>query len=352
MSLPRLLPRSEIHKRLPIIFPEGTPHRGYCVRELAASTVFAALYVGAIEGAGIFFGPKHVYRMSDRQASRTDEKSRATFASRIMSAGFQPPGRRWYSDNTREPIRDETLREGLVALGAVIEKGDIPTTSSKPRYALAREFAALFDPTLKNAAFEAAAAAWQADALSKGTLARIALVRQGAVAGGSRILVTFPNGETRRMAVGPSTDITKAVIEVFAPRFLREPAVLFVSESGNKVVARDDSLARKIGLEIKSDKNLPDIILVDLGPTNPLIVFVEAVATNGAISERRKKALETVATQAGFPLDSVAFVTAYRDRSGAPFKKTVDALAWGSYAWFISEPDGLIELFGTKKTLR
>ena len=154
------------------------------------------------------------------------------------------------------------------------------------------------------------------------------------------------------MAVGPSTDITKAVIEVFAPRFLREPAVLFVSESGNKVVARDDSLARKIGLEIKSDKNLPDIILVDLGPTNPLIVFVEAVATNGAISERRKKALEAVATQAGFPLDSVAFVTAYRDRSGAPFKKTVDALAWGSYAWFISEPDGLIELSGTKKTLR
>src|ERR1700736_6048832 len=87
MSLPRLLPRSEIHKRLPIIFPEGTPHRGYCVRELAASTAFAALYVGAIEGAGIFFGPKHVYRMSDRQASRTDEKSRATFASRIMSEG-------------------------------------------------------------------------------------------------------------------------------------------------------------------------------------------------------------------------------------------------------------------------
>src|ERR1700730_9520290 len=192
MSLPRLLPRSEIHKRLPIIFPEGTPHRGYCVRELAASTVFAALYVGAIEGAGIFFGPKHVYRMSDRQASRTDEKSRATFASRIMSAGFQPPGRRWYSDKTRETIRDETLREGLVALGAVIEKGDIPTTSSKPRYALAREFAALFDPTLKNAAFEAAAAAWQADALSKGTLARMAPARQGAVRRGSRSPGRFP----------------------------------------------------------------------------------------------------------------------------------------------------------------
>ena len=328
MSLPKLLSRSEIHKRLPIIFPEGTPHRGYCVRELAASTVFAALYVGAIEGSGNYFGPKHVYRMTDRQASHTDEKSRVTFASRIMSAGFQPPGRRWYRDNTREPIRDETLREGLVALGAVLEKDDVPTTSSKPRYALARQFAALFDPTLNNATFKAAATTWQTDALSKGTLARIALVRQGAAAGGSRILVTFPNGETRRMAVGPSTLITKAVIEVFAARFLQDPAVLFVSESGNKVVARDDTLARKIGLDIKSDKNLPDTILVDLGPTNPLIVFVEAVATDGAINEQRKKALEVLATRAGFPLQSVAFVTAYLDRSGTPFKKTVDALAW------------------------
>jgi hypothetical protein len=352
MSLPKLLSRSEIHKRLPIIFPEGTPHRGYCIRELAASTIFAALYVGAIEGSGVYFGPKHVYRMTDRQASRADEKSRAKFVSRIMSAGFQPPGRRWYRDNTREPIRDETLREGLVALGAVLERDDVPTTSSKPRYALSRGFAALFDPTLNNATFKAAVTTWQADALSKGTLARIALVRQGAAAGGSRILVTFPNGETRRMAVGPSTLITKAVIEVFAPHFLQSPAVLFVSESGNKVVARDDALARKIGLEIKSDKNLPDTILVDLGATSPLLVFVEAVATDGAINEQRKKALETLATQAGFPLQSVAFVTAYLDRSGTSFKKTVDTLAWGSYAWFVSEPDGLIELSSAIKTLR
>ena len=99
------------------------------------------------------------------------------------------------------------------------------------------------------------------------------------------------------------------------------------------------------------DNHSPPMI-VDLGPTNPLIVFIEAVATDGAINEQRKKALEILATQAGFPLHSVAFITAYLDRSGAAFKKTVDALAWGSYAWFVSEPEGLIELSSAKKTLR
>jgi hypothetical protein len=94
---------------LQAIFPPGIPHRNYCTRELAASTVFAALYIGAIEGSGIWLGPKHVYRMTNKQAARTDDASRDGYAAKILRAGFQPPGRRWSSDNTREPMRDETL---------------------------------------------------------------------------------------------------------------------------------------------------------------------------------------------------------------------------------------------------
>lgn len=351
MPLPALLPRDKIHKRLQIVFPVGTLHRNYCTRELAASTVFAALYVGALEGTEIFFGPKHVYRMTSKQASRTGDASRHAYASKILRAGFQPPGRRWYSDNTREPIRDETLREGFVAVGAVIEKSGVPTTSSKPRYALAADFAALFDPALTGKSFDTAIATWQSNSLNPGALARITLVRQGAAAGGSHVLIKYPNGETRRMAAGPSSSITKAVIEVFAPRFLRSPAVLLLSESANKIIDRDDKLARSIGLMIEVDKNLPDTILVDLAPKHPLLVFVEAVATDGPVNNRRKAALEELATKAGFPLQHVAFVTAYLDRSGAAFKKTVDTLAWGSYAWFVSEPDGLVELAIQKATL-
>ena len=289
--------------------------------------------------------------MTGKQAERMDDASRTQYAKKIQIAGFQPRGKRWYSDNTREPIRDETLREGLVALGAVIEKANVPTTSSKPRYALTYEFAALFDPQIKGEVLGEAIAAWQAKALSKGALARIAIVRKGAVGGGDHILVTFPSGETRRLNLGPSSEITKAVVEIFAARFLREPAVLFLSESGNKVIARDDELARSIGLDIKPDKNLPDIILVDLGPEHPRLIFVEVVATDGPINERRKGALEQLASGAGFSLDHLAFVTAFRDRSAGPFKKAVDALAWGSYAWFVSEPDGLIELANTRELL-
>lgn len=347
-----MLTRDEVHARLQEIFPDGAPNRAYLTRMLAASTVFVALYIDAIEGSGTMLGPKHVYRMTDEQAALVDDASRTAYATGVLRTGSQTEGRRWYQDNTREPIRDETLREGLVAIGAVIERTDLPTTSSKPRYALKASFAALFDPALTGGPLQARIAAWQTEALNKGALARLAIVRQGAGVSADQVLVTFPNGETRRMKPGPSSEITKAVVEVFAPAFLTAPAVVFLSESGNKVVARDDALARSIGLAIQADKNLPDTILVDLGPVHPLLVFVEVVATDGPISQRRKEALEELVAEAGFPAEHVAFVTAYLDRSAGPFKKTVDSLAWGSYAWFAAEPERLMVFSETRENLR
>jgi len=41
--LPALCKRSTVQERLRMIFPEGTPNRIYCVREIAAATVFTML---------------------------------------------------------------------------------------------------------------------------------------------------------------------------------------------------------------------------------------------------------------------------------------------------------------------
>ena len=96
-------------------------------------------------------------------------------------------------------------------------------------------------------------------------------------------------------------------------------------------------MAQEIGLTIEPDRNLPDLILVDLGPADALIVFVEVVATAGPVSEARQTALMAVATEAGFAAEQVAFVTAYADRDESAFKASVSELAWRSFAWFMSE---------------
>ena len=342
-DLPPYASRDLVAERLPLIFPEGTPNRIYCTREMAASTVFVAIYIGAVIGTDRYLGPIHVYRMTKERAAKADDTARLSYAKDVRSKdGIE--GQRWYADNTREPIRDETLREGLVEVGAVTARSDLATTSSKPRYALQPAFAALFDPVLDGDALEEAIVAFQQKHLSKSALARVSIMLSGAAWSESMVPVRLPSGETRNMAPGPSSIITKAVVEEFAPRFLRQPAVLWLSESGNKVVAQDDKLATSIGLEIRADRDLPDLILVDLGTDDPLIVFVEAVATDGPISARRQEALYALTDAGGFDRSQIAFVTAFQDRESTGFRKTISVLAWGSSAWFASEPDKLVIL--------
>lgn len=344
--LPPLPDIPEVQARLQAIFPEGSPRRNYCVRDMAARTVFVMLYVGAVEGTATWIGPKHVVRMGDSQAADRSDAARRTYAEVIEKPGSAPPPDRWYQDNTREPIRDETLRDGLVRAGAVVTRAGLPTTSAKPRYALQSAFAGLFDPALQGQVLAVAITAWQDHHLSAAGLARVRLRGRAAAAAGTKVLVTLPNGETRQMEAGPSSIITKAVIEVFAKRFLGDPAVLWISESGNKVVQRDDALASDLGLKIESDRVLPDTILVDLAPAQPLVVFVEAVATDGPVTAARREALLELLVTAGFKPEQAAFVSAFEDRDTAAFRKAVANLAWGSFAWCLSEPDHVIAFDG------
>ncbi|WP_319525699.1 BsuBI/PstI family type II restriction endonuclease [uncultured Desulfosarcina sp.] len=345
MTFPPILPVAQIHERLQMIFPEGTPHRHNCVWEIAAKTVFVMIYVGAVESEDVWIRPDQITRMTDDQADVTDEGNRMLWRKESLRPSRKEIPGRWYAVNTREPIRDDTLRGGLISNGAVIERTGLPTTSPAPRYALRESFVALFNPNLKNGALLKAIEEWQVKNLTAGALARVTILRKAVVAAAEEgVMVTFPNGETRRMAAGPSSVISKSVIEDFAHRYLIEPGVIFLSESANKIVARDDELARGLGLNIESDRNLPDIILVDLGPPEPLLVFIEVVATDGPVNQKRKDTLLHLAEEAGFLSSHIAFVTAYMDRSEAAFKKTVNDLAWGSFAWFVAEPDKIMVL--------
>jgi hypothetical protein len=340
-TLPTYTNRELIAERLSLIFPEGTLNRNYCTRELAASTIFTMLYVGAIEGNDICAGPVHVYRMTEEQSILNDDGDRIEYRSAVLKKGFVPKGKRWYADNTREPIRDETLREGLVRVGAV-KSIVVDTTSSKPRYFLQSQFAQLFNPELVNENLSKAIIEWQNKNLSKSALTRISLANEINESEDNKLWITFPNKTTRAISPGLSATISKAVIEVFAANFLQKPVVLWLSTSADKVVANDLKLASSIGLNIRADRTLPDIILVDLGPEDPLVVFIEVVATDGPITEHRQRALQEITDAANFDRKHIAFVTAYLDRNASAFKKTVGSLAWGSCAWLVSEPDKLI----------
>lgn len=346
MTLPPLLSIAEIQARLETIFPQGLEARTYLVRNMAAKVVFVLLYGGTVEGSNRHLRPAHVYFYTDEQAGKTSAAEREAWFKAAARPGFRPAGRQWYADTTREPIRDETLRYGLVSVGAVTKAAGRATTSSLGVYALKGDFAALFDPGLADAAFESAAKAWQKKHLTPAARARMALLAAGKVKRKDEVLVACPDGTVAKLSAGPSSLIAKAVVEVFAPTFMPNPALVWLSESATKVRYQDAALAASIGLAIDAARLLPDIILANVGEggEDTSLVFVEVVASDGPMDRERKTQLLAHVAASGFPAEQVVFGTAFEDRSDAAFRKCVARLGWGTFGWFRTEPQCLVWL--------
>lgn len=358
MMLPSLLSWPAIRERLLTIFPEGLEERQYLVREATARVVFTALYVGAVSGSDCWIAPRHVVRMSDTQANLHADGDRIEYYQTMNRPKAPSPTDRWYAENSREQLRDEVIRQGLVTVNAIIERPGVPTTSPRGRYALEPGFAALFDPALQGDAFEVAAEQWRSRYLSGAALARAALIRASATTSSANIIVHCPSGPSIVLPPGPSPAITKAVIEEFAPRFLNDPRVIWVSDSATKRPFRDAPLEHALEIRLDAAELLPDVVLVDLLPEGRdgqvLIVFVEVVASDGPMTTQRQRALLDLlgTSRRRYKSSDAAFVTAYLDRRADPARRTMPSLAWQSFAWFASEPDCLIHLRDGRPAIR
>ena len=334
MNLPPLLSLPEIQARLHVIFPSGLEHRGILTREMAAKTIWVFLYGGMIENQGRLLRPSHIYFYTRDQAELVSDDERLAWVKNSKRPGFRPAGDRWYADTTREPIRDETIRLGLVDIGAVGKIPGLATTSSAPIYYLKADFAWLFEPSLSGEVLSTAIDAWQKKHLSSTARARMVLLAAGKLRKADEVLVTSPDGTVSKLSPGPSSLISKAVVEQFSIYFFPNPGLLWLSESGNKIRHQDDEIAKALGLDIDQSKILPDIILVNIGENgNEMrLIFIEVVASDGPMNQARKDALLEYVRKSEFPVDQCIFGTAFEDRADGAFKKALPTLAWGTFA--------------------
>lgn len=333
----------DIQNRLKEIFPREIDVNGYIIREMGAKSVYVMLYCFCVNG-NAWIRPATITCMTDEQAAIQDPSGRRQWREMIQgqNAPRDIPGR-WYKPNTREPIRDETIRE-MVRLNAVIERPGLPTTSPLPRYSLHNGFTSLFNPDLRGETLSAAIKDWQEEFLSATALARIALSRRLVSSQSDGVLIHLPNGETRKMASGPSSELSKAVVEQFTKYFIKEPAVILVSESARKLLLKDDDLCRAIGINIDVSNVLPDLILAELGEKQPIIIFVECVSTDGPINDRRKQELIEMARAANYKETDCAYVTVFKDRADPISRKLSPSVAWDTFIWYASEPEEIVFL--------
>jgi len=334
--------------RLEAILPTVVTGTTDSCNDIAAAAAFTLIYVGAV-GRQRLARPSMVTQMDSQTAARGATADRLAWhraAERgkraiedLTSAWGLADRRPWYADNSREGIRDETFRTWS-ANGALLVDESVSTTSSKSRYSLDLEFAALFDPALSGDDLDQAIATWQNRHLTPTGRLRARRSRE-LQRTGSAVTVRLPGGGTRDLLVGPSSDILKGVIEDFA-QYMLEPAVVFISQSGEKVNVIDQKLLEELRLPVDQQQFLPDALIADLHPDRDEFWFVEVDATGGPIHEERKGQFLAWAASQGLDLDRCRFLTAFASRTHPQAKRALPVLARGTYAWFNDEPDALL----------
>lgn len=318
---------------------------------LSASAISTMIYVGAVQDPALEASQQRYARPSmvmwlddavlqhDSDAERDAWYAAARKTKKQVRALLELWGMEFhqrYEDNTRETLRDETFPRWREQ-GAMLELTGLATSSSRPRWMLQDAFAALFMPALVDDALDAAIDGW-IDA-NMTTMARLkAMNARNLGKGETAVVVTLPSGVQRHLEPGGASKILKGVVEQWAPQRLVNPMVLTISEPGDKVYVADQKALSLVGIAIDVSKLLPDALLADVGVSPAEFWVVEAVFTDGPVTEERKQALIEWAESQGIPAEQCRFLTAFMSRNSAPARRRLKDLAEGTFAWFLDEP--------------
>lgn len=342
---------ADVQERLERLFPRESFDTALS-NPLAAKALVALIYVDAVaddhtptDQVPRFAAPRHGLWLSQQVIEdhlSPDERETWYRAARRSKAAVEAlerswglTFRQWAGDNSREPLRDETFRSWKEH-EAIRERLDIPKNSPNGHWVLTAPFADLFDPDLRDTAFEEAVDRWQGEHMSSGARIRADTHRRREQ-NAAGIEVRLPDGKVRSLEFGPSSKILKAVIEQWAPRRLEEPEVLALSEPGDKVP--DRARLSTLGIILDAGSLLPDVLIVDVGPAEVVFWIVEVVATDGPITEERRRELRQWAADQRIDPDSCQFLTAFAGRNTPPARRRLKDLAVGTYAWYADEPD-------------
>ncbi len=149
------------------------------------------------------------------------------------------------------------------------------------------------------------------------------------------------NGVEFLFSSGDHNELQKAIIEQFAPRFAPGCECLYVGDSTNRDLFKNEEKLRQLGFEITLHDKMPDVVLyredVDW------IYFVEAVTSVGPMNPKR---LIEIAEMTSGVKSGMIYVTAFLDFE--TYKTFSSELAWETEVWLANNPDHMIHLNGDK----
>ena len=235
-----------------------------------------------------------------------------------------------YAENSRETFRKQAMHHFRNA--AFIEDNGKATNSPNYRYRLTDEMLKLVQ-SFGTDQWETKLTSFQTN--------HDTLVQLYASKRVRRKMPVKINGEDFTFSPGDHNQLQKAIIEEFAPRFAPNSECLYVGDTIEKDLVKNEDKLCKLGFTITLHDKMPDVVLYS--EEKNWLYFIESVTSVGPMEPKRIKEIEEMTTSV---TAGKIYVTAFLDFK--TFKKFSETLAWETEVWIADMPDHMIHLNGDK----
>lgn len=240
-----------------------------------------------------------------------------------------------YAPNTRETFRRQTMHQFCDAGIALYnpDKPDRAVNSPKAVYQIEPAVLILLR-TFGTKAWKRNLTAYLAE--HETLVAKYAKEREQ-----NLIPVEFAPGQQITLSPGEHSELIRAIIEDFAPRFAPGSVLVYAGDTGDKWGYFDAPLLAKLGVEVDSHGKMPDVVLHYI--EKDWLLLVESVTSHGPVDGKRHA--ELAALFAGSKAGLV-YVTAFPNR--AVMGRYLGEIAWETEVWVADAPSHLIHFNGVR----
>lgn len=244
-----------------------------------------------------------------------------------LDAGAGSGYKKSYAENSRETFRKQAIHHFRNA--AFIEDNGKSTNSPDYRYRLTEEFLAVIRGN------------GTAEVVSHFLSNHESLISIYASKKKFQKIPVTINGKDLSFSVGKHNELQKAIIEEFGARFAPGAECLYVGDTIEKDLVKNEKRLSELGFEITLHDKMPDVVLYR--EDKDWLYFIESVTSVGPMDDKRIIELQELTKNVK---SGNIFVTAFLDFK--TFKKFLESLAWDTEVWIADVPDHMIHLNGDR----
>ncbi len=143
------------------------------------------------------------------------------------------------------------------------------------------------------------------------------------------------------LSPGEHSELIRAIIEDFAPRFAPGCILVYAGDTGDKWGYFDAPTLAELGVTVDAHGKMPDVVLYD--SKRQWLLLIESVTSHGPMDPKRHRELAKLFSDA---TAGRVYVTAFPNRS--VMARYIGEIAWETEVWVADAPSHLIHFDGER----